>query len=117
MSAGGPQIKYTLGEAMPIIPHKRTFSEMVGMNRFGKKEMEELDEDDKEDIGTNDILNWALRNKKIYTLDLYFVLKVPLFPFGSGKTKKGKNLNPFYKMLWIMRRCGSKKITDDPEDP
>lgn len=41
-------------------------------------------------IGTNDILNWAFRNKKIYTLDLYFVLKVPLFPTGSAKTKKGK---------------------------
>lgn len=41
-------------------------------------------------IGTNDILNWALRNKKIYTLDLYFVLKVPLFPTGTMKTKKGK---------------------------
>lgn len=38
-------------------------------------------------IGTTDILNWTLNNKKIYNLDLYFVLKVPLFPRPSRKIK------------------------------
>lgn len=42
-------------------------------------------------IGTTDILNFALKNKKIYNADLYFVIKIPLFPTGSGKIKKGKN--------------------------
>jgi hypothetical protein len=41
-------------------------------------------------IGTTDILAWALRNKKVYSADLYFVLKVPLFPTGVGKAKKRK---------------------------
>lgn len=41
-------------------------------------------------IGTTDILNLALGKKKIYNEDIYFVVKVPLFPMGDGKGKKGK---------------------------
>ncbi|GAB4130850.1 MAG: hypothetical protein Fur0041_00530 [Bacteroidia bacterium] len=41
-------------------------------------------------IGTTDILALALRSKTVYSADLYFVLKVPLFPKGGLKTKKGK---------------------------
>ncbi len=40
-------------------------------------------------IGTTDILVWALRKKTVYSADLYFVLKVPLFPTKKGKSKKG----------------------------
>lgn len=43
-------------------------------------------------VGTNDILLWMLKNKTNYSADLYFVLKVPLFPLpghkGKGKSKK-----------------------------
>ena len=42
-------------------------------------------------IGTTDILNLALRRKTIYNADIYFVLKVPLFPTGKSRTKKGKS--------------------------
>lgn len=44
-------------------------------------------------VGTNDILMWAFKNKKFYSADAYFLLKVPLFPIGKGKGKgrtKGK---------------------------
>ncbi|MFM2016584.1 MAG: hypothetical protein RL007_240 [Bacteroidota bacterium] len=41
-------------------------------------------------IGTTDILAYAFRNKKVYGADLWFVLKVPLFPVGKAATKKGK---------------------------
>ncbi len=41
-------------------------------------------------IGTTDILNFVLRKKTVYSADIYFVLKVPLFPTGSGKAKKRK---------------------------
>ncbi|HTL82092.1 MAG TPA: DUF5723 family protein [Bacteroidia bacterium] len=41
-------------------------------------------------IGTTDVLNFMLKNKKIYNADLYFAIKVPLFPTGKFKTKKGK---------------------------
>jgi hypothetical protein len=41
-------------------------------------------------IGTTDILNLALRRKTMYNADIYFVLKVPLFPTKKGKAKKGK---------------------------
>jgi len=40
-------------------------------------------------IGTTDILVWALRRKTVYSADLYFVLKVPLFPTKKGKAKGG----------------------------
>jgi Family of unknown function (DUF5723) len=40
-------------------------------------------------IGTTDILVYALRKKPVYSADLYFALKIPLFPVGS-LTKKGK---------------------------
>lgn len=42
-------------------------------------------------IGTTDIINLAFRRKTVYNADLYFVLKVPLFPTKKGKTKKGKS--------------------------
>lgn len=41
-------------------------------------------------IGTTDILNLAFRGKTIYNADIYFALKVPFFPVGGSKTKKGK---------------------------
>lgn len=45
-------------------------------------------------IGTADILNLVLRRKYIYNADIYFALKVPLFPTGKtskkSKTKKDK---------------------------
>jgi hypothetical protein len=41
-------------------------------------------------IGTTDILVYALRNKPVYSADLYFALKVPLFPTGGKLMKKGK---------------------------
>ena len=41
-------------------------------------------------VGTTDILNLALGKKKIYNEDIYFVVKIPLFPVGDGKGKKGK---------------------------
>lgn|GEM_PF-597588 len=41
-------------------------------------------------VGTNDIWNFALRNKKIYSADIYALLKVPLFPLPGKKSKKGK---------------------------
>jgi hypothetical protein len=42
-------------------------------------------------IGTTDILNFAMKNKTIYNADLYFVLKIPLFPIGNDKIRKDKN--------------------------
>ncbi|MGL4596876.1 MAG: hypothetical protein ACRCYO_05075, partial [Bacteroidia bacterium] len=41
-------------------------------------------------IGTTNILPLLFRNAKFYTADMYFVLKVPLFPIGGVKGKKGK---------------------------
>ncbi|HEU4716745.1 MAG TPA: DUF5723 family protein [Bacteroidia bacterium] len=41
-------------------------------------------------IGTTDILNLTMKNKRIYNADIYFALKVPLFPLGSGRKKKTK---------------------------
>lgn len=46
-------------------------------------------------IGTTDILNLVLRRKTIYNADLYFVLKVPLFPTKKGaKKRKAKTGGP-----------------------
>ncbi len=42
-------------------------------------------------IGTTDILNLAFRKKTIYNADLYFVVKIPLFPTKKGQAKKGKS--------------------------
>lgn len=39
-------------------------------------------------IGTTDILNLAFRRKTIYNADLYFVLKIPLFPTKKGAKKR-----------------------------
>lgn len=41
-------------------------------------------------LGTTDILFYLLKNKPAYNADIYFVLKVPLFPLGKGGGKKGK---------------------------
>ncbi|MBI3510179.1 MAG: hypothetical protein HY064_05910 [Bacteroidetes bacterium] len=41
-------------------------------------------------FGTTDLLNLILKSKKVYNADFYFALKVPLFPTGKLKTKKGK---------------------------
>jgi hypothetical protein len=41
-------------------------------------------------VGTDDILNLMLKRKKIYNENIYFVVKIPLFPIGGGKGKKGK---------------------------
>jgi hypothetical protein len=41
-------------------------------------------------IGTTDIINLAFRRKTAYNADLYFVLKLPLFPTKKGQAKKGK---------------------------
>lgn len=48
-------------------------------------------------IGTNDILNIILPKKYVFTEDIYFAIKIPLFPTGKtpkkGKTKKGGNVD------------------------
>ncbi len=41
-------------------------------------------------IGTTNVLPLIFRSKKFYTADMYFVLKVPLFPVKGGKGGKGK---------------------------
>ncbi|TND00365.1 MAG: hypothetical protein FD123_4384 [Bacteroidetes bacterium] len=41
-------------------------------------------------VGTNDILFYLLKNKPAYSADMYFVLKVPLFPLGKGGKSKNK---------------------------
>jgi hypothetical protein len=41
-------------------------------------------------LGTTNILPLAFKNKTTYTADLYFALKVPLFPTGKGGGKKRK---------------------------
>lgn len=41
-------------------------------------------------IGTTDILAWAFPDKTVRSLDLYFVLKVPLFPLSSLKRNKDR---------------------------
>ncbi len=41
-------------------------------------------------IGTTDILNLLLAQKKAYNEDIFVVVKIPLFPIGNAKGKKGK---------------------------
>lgn len=41
-------------------------------------------------IGTTNVLPLVFKNKTTYTADIYFALKVPLFPVGKGGGKKKK---------------------------
>ena len=42
-------------------------------------------------VGTTNVLPLIFKNKTTYTADLYFALKVPLFPIGKAKKKKKTN--------------------------
>jgi hypothetical protein len=45
-------------------------------------------------LGTTNILPLVFKNKTTYTADLYFALKVPLFPTGkTGGKKRKQNTN------------------------